>query len=340
MIHTEARQALLCDINNWVLPSLFCPKPKFLHVIIDGDSDSMLAVARQVALLAHFPTFDESNPDKTCTRITILGKNPDSGAWKKSFGNLLTWDEDPVGKISLPLDVKIERVVWAGSAEDWMQSNADIRYEYVKYDEAKIDKLLADNKKAITRMNRRRTILAKRVNSVYEDSMRFELMRADDIANIHEFDAPVRRFLWKPIWKVNKMWNGLSDVNKESSLVMADSLPVRMLSLKLMNPKQKCSKTLVENMVAMSRSEHSRWNVEKLINGFRPYTLDEVAEDEKLSGEARKQFESTKKKDPSQYAHIDICDYNRLQRIDLDSIKYDSFLLLAMVRYWERMLRK
>lgn len=343
MIQQEVRQALLADVTNWVRPSMFATNPKFLHVIVEGDSERMLAVAKQMALLAHFPSFRE-NDANTVTRITILSKQGKDDTWKESFGNLFKVNANSSKSLSswidIPLDVQIELVVWEGTADDWRKKQESIeptvKYEYVIYNEKNIAERLPKNKWQIWFNERKRLRLAKRVNCVYEESQRFDLMRADDIENIHEFDVPVRRFLRKSVWKVNRQWRAQSMQNRESSFAMADSLLVRIVSLKQMNPKQSCSKTLIENMKAMSCSEHSRWNVEKLINGFRPYMMEEVVENECLPKDARRELEMAKKKDPAQYAHIDLCSYDRLCRIDLDSIKYDSFLLRAMVRYWEK----
>lgn len=77
----------------------------------------------------------------------------------------------------------------------------------------------------------------------------------------------------------------------------------------------------------MSRTEHARWNVEKLIMGFRPLTPAERLEDELLTGKERAGY---RKKLKSDKIHIDLCPMHRLKCIDPDSLKYDSFLVLAI----------
>lgn len=45
--------------------------PRRLHAIIEGDSDLMLSIARQIALVAHYPNFNERDTGRR-TLITIL----------------------------------------------------------------------------------------------------------------------------------------------------------------------------------------------------------------------------------------------------------------------------
>ena len=89
-----------------------------------------------------------------------------------------------------------------------------------------------------------------------------------------------------------------------------------------------------KNNEALSRSEHVRWVVEKLILGYRPLDEKERFHDDSLhvqfkNKDKRKKYRDSLKQmaDP---AHIDLCSYRNLRRTNPDDMKYDSFLMLAI----------
>lgn len=86
------------------------------------------------------------------------------------------------------------------------------------------------------------------------------------------------------------------------------------------------------NLTALAKCEHARWNVEKLILGFSPLTDKERIADELKFGKAREQYRKGLKKDSKCPKHIDLCSYHDLQRRNPADMKYDCFLMLAMVR--------
>lgn len=352
MIHEmeqKIRRALLSDIDTWVDASLFGDNPKYLHVIVVGDDEQMLLVAKQMALLAHFPSFDEKNP-QTCTRISILGKIGANESWKDVFGNLLKWQKN--NWIDVPLDVEVEHIglfdeerdindgTKSACVNNWIEEHGASNLLPIVYDANRIAMLIASNKVQYT--NKQMEQMAIRANMVYEASQKFDIIRANDVDNIREYRKPVDDFLDIAENKALSQWTGLSDLNKLSNYCLVDSMLVRVRSLRLMRSNKfwLCRKslytTMAENLVEMSQSEHARWNVEKLINGFRPFTHEEVMKDNILLGTERKEYELSLKKDPASFAHVDLCSYNRLRHIDLNAVKYDSFLLLAMVKYMEK----
>lgn len=74
------------------------------------------------------------------------------------------------------------------------------------------------------------------------------------------------------------------------------------------------------NLELFSKVEHTRWNMEQLLLGFRPLTKDEQERICVASGDTRKTEKDTLK---SQKAHFDICSCEKLQKIDKDVIEYD-----------------
>lgn len=345
-LEQEIRHALLKDINNWVSAPLFAEHPMFLHIVIVGDDEQMLLVAKQMALLAHFPSFDESNPD-TCTRISILGRAETGEAWIDMFGNLLKRHDS---WIDVPLDISIKHiplvkdlVELSDSADKWIEKQRKIESNclFVVYDVNSIDALRKS--KCLALSDESREDMAMRANMVYETSQCFDIIRAEDLDNVNEYKKPVKMFLSQKKEDVLTKWR-ISDDLKASNYCLVDSILVRMRSLDLMTKsKHSCFlfkdskyKILCENLLSMSMSEHARWNVEKLINGFRPFTKEEKSKHNSLSDEAKKRYELELKKNPKIHAHIDLCSYERLRLIDPNSVKYDSFLLLAMVKCWEK----
>ena len=107
-------------------------------------------------------------------------------------------------------------------------------------------------------------------------------------------------------------------------------------------------------------SEHTRWNVEKLILGFRPMNDKERNRYESLMGEQRKAYKKLLKTEPDKLlekfhddysteifvdrtgcehidpSHCNLCSFKDLRRIDPDNRKYDSFLMLAIPKILEK----
>lgn len=83
----------------------------------------------------------------------------------------------------------------------------------------------------------------------------------------------------------------------------------------------------------LSKSEHSRWVVEKLITGYSPLNDEERAHDASLqmqgSGKNIEYRNKLKRRDKDP-AHIDLCPYRELRRTNPNDLKYDSFLMLAI----------
>jgi hypothetical protein len=91
-------------------------------------------------------------------------------------------------------------------------------------------------------------------------------------------------------------------------------------------------------------SEHARWIVEKLIMGYRPLNEGERYHDETLHAqfknkEKRKKYRDSLKRNDQDPAHIDLCSYRDLRRINPDDMKYDSFLMLAIPKILKRLFK-
>lgn len=145
------------------------------------------------------------------------------------------------------------------------------------------------------------------------------------------------------------MGNNQIDIkNKLSNVFCADCFPSRLIYIINENKKekekiinfidlgkhvkkkyQKVVGIVKDNIESLARCEHARWNVEKLLLGFRPLSEKEHLEDEQLFGKDRKDYRKSLKK---RGIHIDLCSYRDLRRINPGDMKYDCFLMIAMPR--------
>lgn len=103
-----------------------------------------------------------------------------------------------------------------------------------------------------------------------------------------------------------------------------------MLNYMIKNYEKDLLKLVGNNLKTMAKCEHARWNVEKLILGFSPFSPQEQYEYNRRFGASRSSYRNKLKKNEAH--HINLCSYDDLRRIDPDNMKYDSFLMLAMVR--------
>ena len=103
-----------------------------------------------------------------------------------------------------------------------------------------------------------------------------------------------------------------------------------MLNYMIKNYEKDLLKLVGNNLKTMAKCEHARWNVEKLILGFSPFSPQEHYEYNRRFGSSRSSYRNKLKKIEAH--HINLCSYDDLRRIDPDNMKYDSFLMLAMVR--------
>lgn len=103
-----------------------------------------------------------------------------------------------------------------------------------------------------------------------------------------------------------------------------------MLNYMVKNYEKDLLKLVGNNLKAMAKCEHARWNVEKLILGFSPFSPQEQYEYNRRFGSSRSSYRNKLKKNEAH--HINLCSYDDLRRIDPDNMKYDTFLMLAMVR--------
>lgn len=319
-----------------------------LHVVISGDSPMMLAVLRQVALSAHYPNFVEYDQYNrlVCKNRTVITLVSDKDAnfilkelrKEEVLCNLLDYCKyslyGVVHNEDSFLDIEIEMVRDPINDKDSICICEEDIDAFVagKTTEERDTLLSVDTHKAIY-ASRAYSLGAVIDNLPYEDifcSGRYNQALGTFQYLVLQDNSEMQLISSK--WKSNLITvkNGLSNV------ICADCFESRELAIKRLcsdyNKLDEQQRTAIweKNNLALSLSEHSRWNVEKLILGFRPLNEQEIKEYESLFGDRRTAYLKQLKNNSVSPAHIDLCSYRDLRRVDPDNLKYDSFLMLAI----------
>lgn len=327
-----------------------------VHAIVVGFDDLMISVARQISLITHYPNYDDCFPEKNKTTITFLVpgitkladlQNIEQRLHEKdALGNLadychfsiMTNENDKVERCEKSyIDVEFELVgVDACSLESCVESLISRKnklssvFIYEKdFDENFIEKLKAKVQNVVKIKDIQcddfvDTRRARMINQVYSEGCSFRNFISRDFEDIKQYLLSLDTFVYHSTEKKrNEYWNALCLEEKLSNVSCGDLFETRQRS------KCGCDYTKTKGLLtAMSKSEHSRWCVDKLLFGFRPLTSIESYEYEnKLSDEEKDEYKKLLKKDEK--AHLNICDYRTLYRSDPVTIKYDCFMILA-----------
>lgn len=306
-----------------------------LHVVLCGDSLRMLSVARQVALSSHFANFDDEADDalKNRTVITVVSRKPDIVAELEKeeylcnlpkYCKLTVRNEQPQN-VNSYVDIEI-RVVDA-LKPDYGDQCVLVTEEEVK---AFFD---ANNSDDICKIDTRKAVLASRI---YDLGTLVDNLPYEDIHNPRRYAVALDFFQYDllqkkvgPLVNDSRWKNSLMTVKGGlSNVFCSDCFEFRAREVALCgnrggNPWE------VYN-VALSKSEHARWVVDKLIMGFRPLNEKERYQEECLFGNQKKQYRKMLKNNAQDPVHIDLCSYRDLRRVDPDCLKYDNFLMLSI----------
>lgn len=325
-----------------------------LHIVILEDDELMLSIARQVALYAHFPNYDEDHPNESKrnrTTITLVSS-------KENIMNLLMQEEHlcnlpkyckttMYGNITNKdsyIDIELEIVKhWTEGDNEYMEAmngtHTEKRLVFRKQDVESFCKTKTDEE--IYSIDTRKAQYAHRMYCLGRE---IDNLPYDDIHNVKRYEMAMNVFqhikMKEAISKMvkDKDWekeeNQLEVLTALSNVFSSDCFLIRYNSIK---PYWVSGKTLEKQVWgkycnALSKSEHARWVVEKLILGYRPLNLRERLIDESLiiDKERKKQFRKYLKSNWKSPVHIDLCSYSNLRRTDPGSLKYDSFLMLGI----------
>lgn len=315
-----------------------------LHVVLQGNSPLLLAVVRQLALSAHYLNFEEYDPlDRLVCRnrtvITLVTQKKAADILEEldreeNLGNLLKYVRHTVfGKVENAdsyLDIELEIVTEPSAGNDTVIITEEEVRAFVE----------SGSSDEIFSIDTRKAVVASRVYCLGAviDNLPYEEVhspgrysRALDTFRYKVLEDKKEQQLITPKWKdVTVVRNGLSNI------FCSDCFESRERAISQLYPGDRRISDRERNAIwekrnaALSLSEHCRWVAERLILGFSPLSVQERTEYESLFGKKRAAFSRQLKNDPIHPAHIDICSYRDLCRIDPDSLKYDSFLMLAI----------
>lgn len=289
---------------------------KPLCLTLEGTSSKMRAVLRELILRAHYIDFDEQNGDNA-SEITILYDDSEEAAKRTLLGTPFLagylhhlWEE--------PLDFLDFKI-------HFLPKSAHSRIDVS-------ERILADF--PYTRSNTIDTRAAEYANRIYCLGGDLSNLPSIDTSNAEMYELPLRVFETENYrYDRSESWEGNSVKNKLSNVFCTDTFALRKMMLERgMNREGAKERTLVEsvrkNILPLSKCEHSRWVAEKLIFDFRPWTPMEHYQYDRLFGEAKKRYYASLKR---KEAHYNICSYRSLMRLDPANLKYDTFLVLAML---------
>ena len=315
-----------------------------LHAIVAGDSPLMLAVVRQLALSAHFINFVEYDPfgDLVCknrTIITLVSSQEASAIVdelekEENLCNLLKYCKYSVyGKVmneNSYIDVELEIKKEVSKDEKGLRITEEMVRSFIK----------SKKEDEVFKIDTRKAVYASRAYNlgVYIKNVPYEGIFSSD-----RYSHALNRFQYKLLEErdkdsgkglVHDNWEKNLTAVKEglSNLFCADCFEIRKKEIEKIKRDKKTKIRDVWKMAnpALSLSEHSRWVVEKLIMGYRPWNNQERLKYESFFGQSREAYVKKLKSQSSDPAHIDLCSYRDVHRVDPDNLKYDSFLMLAI----------
>ncbi len=328
-----------------------------LQVIVTSDSNAMLAIVRQVALIAHYINYDEEKEDEKNRRRTVITivsqKKGDSilSELRKEenlyhlidYCKYTVFDAEPVNPNSF-IDIEIQ-ILKQCPVVDKNNPNVFV------FTESEVEEVELNEEN--TRIDTRK---AQYADKMYNLGSEINNIPFEDIHNVDRYSLALSVFQNKVLKKerpkkmvVHEQWepaqNQIKVLLNLSNILCADCFEIRDHSIRLCCPEGKMKKKDIKklwesNHIQLCLSEHARWNVEKLILGYRPLSFEERSQYEKLQGDERKKYAKALKNNWKSPAHIDLCSNADLRRIDPDNMKYDSFLMLGIPQILKKVRKK
>lgn len=379
---------------------------KHVHLIISGMNDMGVSLAVEVARIAHYPNFKESE-GSTRTRITII--DTDIARLKDTFMSrfvhlfsLARWRfvcEDNVAKDSYGLATKpffatAEDDSWHDPINDveshspykhlGPQNFMDIEWEFIESDLAKpsmqqyLRDTVADDNALITialcqedsdvtirqaldipseilsNPNLLQVLIRQQecpalINmlatadsqkeSKYAKIRPFGMMTEcyEDTLIDEEYGKLIHASFSSKNGRLpssqdrDKLWGRASTAGKWSSIYCANMLytKLRFIGCSKESSTEDIKKAVETYSDDIIRTEHNRWNTEKLLVGFRPLYETERAMFQHVPN--KDEFDKLKNdfKD-NKMAHLDICSNEQLKSFDAETIEYDKKVNLVL----------
>ena len=345
-------------------------KPFSRHFVVIGDTPLMLSVARSLALYTHFIDYKESydENDKLSranqTIITIVVSKEKVSTIETELArdeylcklikycNLTVFGNVRRNNSYIDLDINI--------VDDLDNLHKD---HYTITQEEVIQCIGTHSEADIIDIDMRK---AYYTDKVYNLGVEINNLSHEDINDAARYEKALNTFQYNVLEEGNPNisldtsgWehNLLAAKSGISNIICSDCFEIRELEIRnkfLQEVKSASKKANIsyseafkiaseyhisesqvwnKNIEDLSRCEHNRWVVEKLILGYEPWGKEEYFKYEQLFGQQRKdyvkQLKNPKNKDTTP-KHIDICSNRDLRRIDPDNIKYDTLLMLSV----------
>lgn len=128
----------------------------------------------------------------------------------------------------------------------------------------------------------------------------------------------------------DELWENASTAGKWSSIYCANMLytKLRFIGCSKESSTEDIKKAVETYSDDIIRTEHNRWNTEKLLVGFRPLYETELAM--LLQARNKEVFDQLKKDFKKNMAHLDICSNDQLKSFDAETIEYDKIVNLFL----------
>lgn len=164
-------------------------------------------------------------------------------------------------------------------------------------------------------------------NSAKKESSNIDVKHLSDEVNWSNVDFQLKGFNQSNYSKGN--WR-MKVVNRWSSRANANTINVKLRSIGI-DPQyakmEEISNALLEHLDIMKKVEHNRWNIEKLIAGYRPLTAEELSSLPQYGTDEWKTYVDSLKE---RKAHIDLCSCEQLVERDYNNVCYDEVLIRAI----------
>lgn len=333
---------------------------KHVHIIINGMTSMGLAIAVQAAHIAHFPNSTPKDLN-TLTHITFIDPNATKkmSEFRHRFPALfelsytaLRSSKNTQTQWQTPKHTPFMDVCWEfveGSMSDAFvgdylaqAANDDKAYVSLFHCEADSEQNLEDAMnmpEAVYTSDRVLTIYVQQEQSASAVNMLASApnSRFRKLCAFGMLDGIFQRDLVYEHWgklvnahyagisdfsdreAIDAAWNQLTVAQKWSNIHSANMCYLRLRSIgyKAGMTQQEIAELIERHIDEMARVEHYRWNIEKLLSGYRALTDAEAAAAQKDADEKQRL------KSAPYYAHLDICPFEELERIDPKVLQYD-----------------
>lgn len=324
-----------------------------LHVLVTDDSPLLLSVVRQVALSAHYINYDEGNEDESRrnrTVITLASRNPQIKEVLEKEEYLCHLPEHCKFVTKKQASDKSEDV-FVENSNSYIDIEIHIVEKFVQNEEDGCLKIFSEKdvedflrsmateaENTVFSIDTRKAVYANRIYSLGE---MIENLPAEDIHSAERYSMALDTFQHEKLSKSTEPlvkeeeWKNNNTVKEAiSDVFCSDCFETRALEIqKCASGNKREDKKLWEKYnKALSTSEHARWVAEKLIMGYSPLNPQQRFKDESLfyDSKRKRQYRMQLKRQTVNPAHIDLCSYADLRRINPNDMKYDSFLMLAI----------